>query len=97
MEKKHAKYERLLERCRLLAPALAAVAHPCDEPSLSGAIEAAERGFITPILVGRREKIEAVAKQLGMTSRTTTSSTRPIAMLPPRLRCGWSAKAKLNC
>jgi phosphate acetyltransferase len=66
MEKKHAKYERLLERCRLLAPALAAVAHPCDETSLRGAIEAAERGLLTPILVGRREKIEAIAKQLGI-------------------------------
>jgi phosphate acetyltransferase len=63
MDKKHAKYERLLERCKLLAPTPAAVAHPCDETSLKGAVEAAELGLLTPILVGPRVKIEAVAKQ----------------------------------
>lgn len=63
MDKKHAKYERLLERCKLLAPTPAAVAHPCDETSLKGAVEAADLGLLTPILVGPRGKIEAVAKQ----------------------------------
>lgn len=38
-----------------------AVAHPCDESSLSGAVLAAERGLITPILVGPAEKIHTVA------------------------------------
>jgi phosphate acetyltransferase len=66
MEKKHAKYERLLERCRPLAPTSAAVAHPCDETSLRGAIEAAELNLLMPILVGPRRKIEAVAKQSGV-------------------------------
>jgi phosphate acetyltransferase len=66
MEKKHAKYERLLERCKLFAPAPAAVAHPCDETSLRGAVEAADMGLLTPILVGPRVKIEAVAKQSGV-------------------------------
>jgi phosphate acetyltransferase len=63
MEKKDSKYERLLERCRPLAPTPAAVAHPCDETSLRGAVEAAELGLLTPILVGPRGKIEAVARQ----------------------------------
>jgi phosphate acetyltransferase len=30
------------------------VVHPCDESSLSGAIEAAQLGLIAPILVGPR-------------------------------------------
>ena len=63
MEQKHAKYERLLARCKELAPAPTAVAHPCDESSLRGTVEAAEKGIIQPILVGPRSKIEAVAKQ----------------------------------
>src|SRR6201993_3627650 len=66
METKHAKYERLLERCKLLAPTPTAVAHPCDETSLTGAIEAAALGLLAPILVGPREKIQAVAKQAGV-------------------------------
>src|SRR5215813_2139453 len=37
------KYERLLERCKGLAPIPTAVAHPCEASALSGAVEAAER------------------------------------------------------
>jgi phosphate acetyltransferase len=66
METKHAKYERLLERCKTLAPTLTAVAHPCDETSLRGAVEAADLGLLTPILFGPRAKIQSVAKQSGI-------------------------------
>lgn len=63
MEKKHAKYERLLERCKTLSATSTAVAHPCDETSLRGAVEAADLKLLTPVLVGPRAKIETVAKQ----------------------------------
>ncbi|HET7097079.1 MAG TPA: phosphate acetyltransferase [Casimicrobiaceae bacterium] len=63
MERKHEKYERLLEFCRKLPPTSTAVAHPCDESSLKGAVDAAKLGLIAPILVGPRKRIEAVAKQ----------------------------------
>ena len=66
MEGKHQKYERLLARCKEIAPAPTAVAHPCDESSLRGAVEAAEMGIIQPILVGPRGKIEAVAREFGL-------------------------------
>jgi len=66
MEAKHAKYERLLERCKVLVPTPTAVAHPCDETSLRGAIEAAALGLLAPILVGPRGKIQAVAHQFGI-------------------------------
>ena len=56
------KYERLLERCQGLAPVPTAVAHPCEESALTGAVEAAQAGLITPILVGPRVKIEETAK-----------------------------------
>src|SRR5512134_3350489 len=66
MSHKHEKYERLLARCKSLPPVPTAVAHPCDETSLRGAVEAAELGILKPILVGPRARIEAVAKQHGI-------------------------------
>jgi phosphate acetyltransferase len=65
-ERKHEKYERLIARCKGLTPALCAVAHPCDESSLRGAVEAAQMGIIKPILVGPKARIEAVAAQFGL-------------------------------
>ena len=72
MEQKHAKYQRLIEHCRTLPPTTVAVAHPCDETSLSGAMEAARLGLIQPILVGPRARIEALARELGIDLADTT-------------------------
>jgi len=66
IERKHEKYERLLDFCRSLPPTPTAVAHPCDESSLRGAVDAARLGLIAPILVGPRARIEAVAAQYGI-------------------------------
>jgi phosphate acetyltransferase len=63
---KHEKYQRLIAMCNALPPTPTAVAHPCDESSLRGAVEAAEAGLITPILVGPRARIEALARQHGL-------------------------------
>jgi len=59
-------YPALIERCATLEPVSTAVAHPCDESSLAGAIEAAEADLIRPILVGPEAKIRAVAEKLGL-------------------------------
>ena len=69
MSRKHEKYERLLALCKGLPPVRTAVAHPCDETSLRGAVEAARMGILLPILVGPRARIEAVAKQHGLDIR----------------------------
>jgi phosphotransacetylase len=65
------KYELLLEKCRSLEAVPTAVAHPCEETALAGAIEAGEKGLIVPILVGPAAKIQEIAKkhsiQLGKT------------------------------
>ena len=66
MERTHEKYQRLLDYCKALPPTPTAVAHPCDESSLRGAVDAARMGLIAPILVGPRARIEAVAKQCGL-------------------------------
>src|SRR4030095_881768 len=55
------KYERLLERCKTIEAVPTAVAHPCEESALTGAVEAAKAGLISPILVGPAAKIEETA------------------------------------
>jgi phosphotransacetylase len=60
------KYEQLLERCRSLEPVPTAVAHPCDESSFTGAIEAGAKGLIAPILVGPADKLRSLAESLSV-------------------------------
>jgi len=60
------KYEAMLERCRNLEPVTTAVAHPCEETALAGAMEAAEKRLIIPILVGPEAKIREIAKAHGI-------------------------------
>jgi phosphate acetyltransferase len=62
----HEKYRKLIDVCKTLPPTPTAVAHPCDESSLRGAVDAAKIGLIAPILVGPRARIEAVAKEHGI-------------------------------
>lgn len=63
------KYEALLQRCAGLKPVPTAVAHPCEKTALEGAVEAGQKGLITPILVGPAAKIEATAKSAGIELR----------------------------
>ncbi len=62
-EKSESKYDRLIALAQGVAGVKAVVVHPCDEPSLRGAIEAANAGLIIPILVGPAPKIHAVARE----------------------------------
>jgi phosphate acetyltransferase len=66
MNRKHEKYEALLQRAKAFPSVPTAVAHPCDEPSLAGTVDAAKMGLIAPILVGPRARIEEVAKKCGL-------------------------------
>ncbi|MBC7857796.1 MAG: phosphate acetyltransferase [Burkholderiaceae bacterium] len=66
MERKHKKWHQLIDYCSRLPPMPVAIAHPCDQSSLEGAAHAAEMGLIAPILVGPRQRIEAVARQHGI-------------------------------
>jgi phosphate acetyltransferase len=60
------KYERLIARAKQVPPATTIIAHPCDETSLRGPVEAAQAGLIIPILVGPTGKISAVAREHGI-------------------------------
>lgn len=62
----HHAFEALIERCADLEPVSMAICHPCDEVTLRGPVEAAERGLIDPVLVGPRIKIEKVAQDCGL-------------------------------
>jgi phosphate acetyltransferase len=62
--RKHEKYDALILSCHALAPVRVAVAHPCDETSLRGAVEAAEARIIIPTLVGPEARIRALAQSL---------------------------------
>lgn len=54
--------ERLLDLAAGLQPAPTAVVHPVDHVSLLGAVEAAEKNLIVPVLIGPEEKIRAAAE-----------------------------------
>jgi phosphate acetyltransferase len=60
------KYEALMVRCQNLTPVPTAVAYPCEETALSGAVEAAQQKLIAPILVGPAAKLHEVAKAHGI-------------------------------
>ena len=59
------RYRRLLESTAGLAPIRTAIVHPCDEMSIGAAIQAQEKGLITPILVGPTTKIRNAATEAG--------------------------------
>jgi phosphate acetyltransferase len=65
-EAQHSKYDRLIAEAQKIPPAVTVVAHPCDETSLRGVMEAAEARLIVPILVGPEAKIRAVARECGL-------------------------------
>jgi phosphate acetyltransferase len=64
-QRRHEKYDRLVEAAQSLPKLKVAVAHPCDAASLGAVFEAASLGLIEPILVGPPAKIRAVAQASG--------------------------------
>ncbi|MBS1136762.1 MAG: enoyl-CoA hydratase, partial [Proteobacteria bacterium] len=59
-------FAKILRRCEGIPPVRCAIVHPCDRDSLLGAVEAAKRGLIEPVLVGPEDKIRAVALGQGV-------------------------------
>src|SRR5215469_11993076 len=57
------RYLQLLQAAQDLPPVTTAVAHPCDEVSLKGVVEAAGLGLIAPMLVAPPARIHDVAKR----------------------------------
>ena len=59
----HDKYDRLIAAAQKETTIKVAVAHPCDEVSLRGVVEAANLRLVDPILIGPVERMRAVATQ----------------------------------
>ena len=59
----HDKYDRLIAAAQKETTIKVAVAHPCDEVSLRGVVEAMNLRLVDPILVGPVERVRAVAAQ----------------------------------
>ncbi|MFZ3124503.1 MAG: bifunctional enoyl-CoA hydratase/phosphate acetyltransferase [Acidovorax sp.] len=57
---------RLLDHVRPMGATSMAVVHPCDALSLSGALDARAAGLITPVFIGPRARILAVAQENGL-------------------------------
>jgi len=53
----------MLARAQALDPMTTAVVHPCDKPSLEGALQARDLGVLAPILVGPEVRIRTVAQE----------------------------------
>jgi phosphotransacetylase/acyl dehydratase len=66
LHERGAQYDRLIAATRDLAPVKTVVVHPCDELSLTGALNARDEGMIEPVLVGPRAKIEQAATSAGV-------------------------------
>jgi phosphate acetyltransferase/phosphate butyryltransferase len=56
---------RVLQYVKPLGRIKIGVVHPCDEVSLSAALDARTAGLIEPVLIGPRARMEAVAQQSG--------------------------------
>ncbi|MDO9029941.1 MAG: bifunctional enoyl-CoA hydratase/phosphate acetyltransferase [Hydrogenophaga sp.] len=61
-----ARFSDLLAMVRTLPAVRCAVAHPCDEGSLRGAVDAAGYGLLEPVLIGPETRIRAIAEALGL-------------------------------
>jgi phosphotransacetylase/acyl dehydratase len=68
---------RLLQLVRPLGPLRMAVVHPTDAVSLSAALDAREAGLIEPVLVGPRARLEAIARESGLSLDGVPIEDRP--------------------
>lgn len=65
MLNRHEQFDKLLAACRGAPPIETAIVCPEDAASLAGALEAADAGLITPVLIGDAGRIEAAAGAIG--------------------------------
>lgn len=61
-----ARFNDLLNLTKGMPAVRCAVVHPCDQGSLSGAMEAAGFGLIVPVLIGPEMRIRRVAEEFGI-------------------------------
>ena len=84
--------QHLLDQAKAQGPIPVAVAYPCDAGSLQAAMQAAQAGLITPLLVGPEARIRAAAQSAGLdlagaSIHSTADDTRAAAAQAAAL-CG---------
>lgn len=62
-------FKKLIDHVKDREPVPTAICHPCSKEALEGAIDAAEKSLIDPILVGPEDKIYALAETMGLNIR----------------------------
>ena len=88
-------FQAIFERVQGQPPVTTAVVHPCDQESLQGALEAAAKGLIIPVLVGPEAKIRAAAAAASIDLARRSASLPPSTAMPrPRRRWRWRAPAR---
>lgn len=60
------RYDSLIRDAQSSHPPLCAVAHPCDESSLSATLEAARLGLFRPLLIGPEPRIRDTAARVAL-------------------------------
>lgn len=65
LHERGARFDAMIKAASSLPAVRTAVVHPCDTLSLVGALDAAAKGMIIPVLIGPRAKIEAAAAETG--------------------------------
>lgn len=60
------RFATLIKHAEGREPIRTAVVYPVDEPSISGALGSAERGLITPVMIGPAHEIKQVAANAGL-------------------------------
>ncbi|MDP1987645.1 bifunctional enoyl-CoA hydratase/phosphate acetyltransferase, partial [Phenylobacterium sp.] len=79
--------ERLLGLADRPDPVKTAVVHPVDELSLTGAVEAAQRGLIVPVLVGPKARIAQAAAAAGLDISNFEVRDAPFSHAAAALAC----------
>lgn len=93
--------QHLLDLAKAQGPIPVAVAYPCDAGSLQAALQAAQAGLITPLLVGPEARIRAVAQAAGLdlagaSIHSTADDPRAAAAQAAALCGGGQARALMK-
>lgn len=91
-----ARFQALLAQGAGIEAARCAVVHPCDDGSLSGAMDAARHGLIVPVLIGPRGRIEKVALQAGIDLAGTEFHDVPHSHAAAELAADMAARGEVE-
>jgi len=90
------RLKALLELGAHLEPISCGIVHPCEAGALQGAIEAAERSLIRPVLIGPKSRILAIAEQAQLGIRQFDIIDTPHSHASAEIAAQMAAEGKLE-